>query len=87
MKLNIVQKRILTIGLLIITAAFILWLSLGGEIFTKTQILVEKHDKVLGRTYNEWKDQFILGIDYTLLFSFIVFLITSVALFIKRNKK
>lgn len=66
MSFNSKQKKILIVGLLLSLAALIIWLGLGAEIFTKTQVLVEKKDDLLGTTYKEWKDQFILGLDYTL---------------------
>ena len=64
--MNKKQKITLIAGLLIIAAAFIVWLSYGGELFTKTQVLIEKKDELFGTTYKEWKDQFIWGLDYTL---------------------
>lgn len=81
------QKRTIHIGLLIITAALSLWISFGGEIFTKTAVLVEKQDELLGTTYKEWTDQFILGLDYTLVFSGIVALISSAIIWQQRTKK
>lgn len=74
MKFNRNQKKTFFIGLLIITAAFFIWLGFGAEIFTKTQVLVEKQDELLGTSYKEWKDQFVLGLDYTLgLSGFVIF--------------
>lgn len=66
MRFNNKQKRVLFIGLLLSLAALIIWFGFGAEIFTKTKVLVEKKDDLLGTTYKEWKDQFILGLDYTL---------------------
>lgn len=86
MKFNTTQKKAFVIGVMIIIAALIVWAGFGGEIFTKTQILVEKQDELFGTTYKEWKDQFILGLDYTLGFSGIVALITALTIFFKRDK-
>jgi len=87
MVLNSTQKKTLVIGVVLIIAAILAWVGFGGEIFTKTQVLVEKKDELFGTTYKEWKDQFVLGLDYTLGFSGIVVLITSLIVFLKRDKK
>lgn len=87
MKFNSAQKKTLVIGVIIIVAAILVWVGFGGEIFTKTQVLVEKKDELFGTTYKEWKDQFVLGLDYTLGFSGIVTLITALTIFFKREKK
>jgi len=78
------QKRTFIIGLLLIAAALLIWLGFGAEIFTKTQVLVEKKDELFGTSYKEWKDQFILGLDYTLGF---IGLITAVTSFIVWKQK
>ncbi|MFA3782009.1 hypothetical protein ABRY23_02965 [Melioribacteraceae bacterium 4301-Me] len=75
MKLNSKQKGALIVALLLTLSALITWIGFGAEIFTKTQVLVEKKDKILGRTYKEWKDQFVLGLDYILGFIFTVWLV------------
>lgn len=64
-KLNSKQKSVLIIWFLIIITVFSVWLSYGGEIFTKTKILVESYDEIFGTT-KTWKNKFILGLDYTL---------------------
>lgn len=87
MKLNKSQKYILISGLLFISAALIIWAGFGGEVFTKTEILVEKNDDLLGTTYKEWQNKFILGLDLTLVFILITSLITIAAFFLKRGKK
>lgn len=85
MKLNRNQKKTFTIGLLLIAAAFLVWLGFGAEIFTKTQVLVEKQDELLGTSYKEWKDQFVLGLDYTL--GLTGFIILSSLIIIWRQRK
>lgn len=86
MKFNSSQKKTFAIGVMLIIAAIIVWAGFGGEIFTKTQVLIEKKDELFGTTYKEWKDQFVLGLDYTLGFSGIVALITTLTIFFKRDK-
>jgi hypothetical protein len=86
MKLNKNQKRTLYIGLLLIAAALLAWIGFGGEIFTKTEVLVEVEDEIFGTT-KEWKDQFVLGLDYTSAFIAVVVVIISTLLFIFKNRK
>ncbi len=63
--LNKNQKTVRNISLLLIVIALIIWLGYGGEILTKTEVLVETNDELFGAV-KEWKDQFVLGLDYTL---------------------
>lgn len=60
--MNKYQKRTIIIGLIIIVAAVIVWLASGGEIFTKTQVLIEKKDALFGTTYKELQDKFVFGL-------------------------
>ena len=85
--MNKKQKITLIIGLVLISSALIVWLAHGGEIFTKTQVLVEKHDELFGYTYEEWVDKIIIGLDYAGSFSAVVALITGILLFIFKDKK
>jgi len=86
MKLNKRQKRTLFIALLLIAAALLVWIGFGGEIFTKTKVLVEIQDEIFGTT-KEWKDQFVLGLDYTLAFSGITVFLALVFTFLQRDKR
>ncbi len=56
------QKKTIIIGLIIIVAAVIIWLFSGGEIFTKTQVLIEKKDELFGTTYKELHNKFVFGL-------------------------
>jgi len=47
MKFNENQKRTLLIGSVIIAAAIVVWSAFGVEIFTKTQVMVEKKDEII----------------------------------------
>ena len=73
-------------ALLLIAAALLVWIGFGGEIFTKTKVLVEIQDEIFGTT-KEWKDQFVLGLDYTLAFSGITVLLALVFTFLQRDKR
>ena len=85
--MNKKQKIVLVIGALLIFSALILWLAHGGEIFTKTQVLIEMQDDLFGTTYNEWEDRIVVGLDYAGGFSGIVAVISAVLFFFFRTKK
>lgn len=85
MKLNKNQKRTIITGLLLIAAALLIWLGFGAEIFTKTQVLIEKKDELFGTSYKEWRDKFILGLDYTIAFSGVIILVSSLILWRQRK--
>jgi hypothetical protein len=86
-KLNKQQKRTISIGLVLIIVALIVWVGYGMEIFTKTQVIVEKTDELFGTTYKEFEDRFILGLDYTAAISFVLALVTGIILFFQRKTK
>ncbi|NOX64670.1 MAG: hypothetical protein GXO85_02455 [Chlorobi bacterium] len=83
--LNKTQKRIRLTALILIAITFIIWLAYGAEIFTKTQVLIEVQDELFGPR-KEWQDQFIWGLDLTLLISAIVVLVTIPLIFLTRTK-
>lgn len=87
MKFNKNQRITLYTGLGLIIIALITWLTYGGEIFTKDQVLVQKTDEIFGTTYNIWEDKFILGLDYTAIFIGLISLFTALAIYFQRNKK
>ena len=65
--MNIKQKRVITIAILLIAVTIVIWLLAGGDFFTKTQILVEKEstelDKMLGLPpQKEYQDSFVFGL-------------------------
>ena len=85
--LNKTQKRILLTELGIIILTLIIWIAFGGEIFTKTKVLVKTTDPVLGNTYTEWRSQFVWGLDLSLIISGVTLVISLIAAFLFRNKK
>jgi hypothetical protein len=87
MKFNKKQKITFYMGLLVIKAALLLWIVFGGEVFTKTQVLIEKRNEFLGTSYKEWKDHFVLGLDYTLGFIGIAALLIGVIIWSQRTRK
>lgn len=85
MKFNEKQKRTFVIGLSLIIIVLLIWVAFGMEIFTKTQVIVEKTDELLGTTYKEFEDKFILGLDYTAVISALIAAITGVVIFFQRK--
>jgi len=84
--LNKNQKTVKTISLLLIVVALATWLGYGGDILTKTEVLVEINDELYG-TIKEWKDQFVLGLDYTLGIIGGITAITLPTLYLFRSKE
>jgi len=87
MYINKNQKNVIQVSIILIAAAILAWQLYGGEIFTKTEILVQQKDELLGTTYREWQDKFILGLDYTLAFIGVLILIAGLVVYKLRTKK
>ncbi len=85
-KLNQKQIVILGVALLLVVVSLIVWQAYGGQMWTKSQVLVEVKDEIFDTTYKEWKDQFVLGLEYTLLFDGVVGVIGLAGAFILRDK-
>lgn len=86
MKINKKQKFTIIIAAVLIIAVFIYWQLSGGVIFTKTQILIEKKDELFGTTYKEWQDKLVWGLDYTLIATAVIILISGILFFIFKKK-
>jgi hypothetical protein len=94
------QKYVLMIGIIPIIAVLLSWIIQGAEIFTKTQILVNKTtdlDRMLGVEHKEYVDKFILGLLpsgigsilellSTSTFSGVIIIITGILIYLFRNK-
>ncbi len=86
--MNKKQKLIIISGSVIIIIAFIIWGLSGGEVFTKTQVLVEKKDELFGTTYKEWQNKFIWGLDLTGAVTASVVIICGILIYVfKRREK
>ena len=81
------QKIVLVVGTILILSALILWIAQGGDLFTKTQVLVEKQDDLFGTTYKEWDNKIVVGLDYVGSFSALVAVISGILIFLLRTKK
>lgn len=86
-KINKKQKRALYSGLIVIVLALLVWFFNGAEIFTKTQVLVERKDELFGTTYKEWQSTFKLGLDYVLGISLISVVASSILIYLFKNKR
>ncbi len=84
--MNPKQKIVIITSLLIILLSFLIWIIYGGEIFTKTKILVETKDELFGWTEKKWVDKFIWGLDLSLIISLITIITGGVLYFLLRTK-
>ena len=84
--MNRKQKYIIYIGLIIIILSLAAWQVFGGDIYTKTQVLVETEDELFGTT-REFVDQFVWGLDLSAVISGVTVLVSGILLFLFRTKK
>lgn len=88
--MNKKQKTILIIGIILILIVLGYWYSQGGEVFTKTQVLVDKTtelDRMLGVENKQYEDKFILGLDYAGAISAAIAVITGILFFLFKNNR
>jgi len=85
--MNKKQKYVLISAVSIIIITFIIWISSGSEIFTKTQVLIEKKDELFGWTEKQWVKKFVWGLDLTLAIDFITIILSTFIFFIFKRKK
>ena len=84
------QKNVLIIGIILIAIVLIYWFTQGAEIFTKSQVLVDKTtdlDRMLGVENKEYVDKFVLGLDYAGGFSAAVAAFSGILIYLLRNKR
>jgi hypothetical protein len=84
--MNKKQKIALISGISIILLSLIIWQIYGGEIFTKTEVLVEVEDELFGTT-KEWREQFVWGLDLSGIISAISLVCSGILVYIFRTKK
>ncbi len=87
MTLNKKQRNVVLFAIILIAIFFIIWIINGADLFTKTKILIEKKDELLGTTVKEWKDKFIWGLDLTLAGSAVVLGISAFFIFLFKEGK
>jgi hypothetical protein len=95
------QKYVLIIGIILIASAFIYWYAQGAEVFTKSQVLIDKTtdlDRMLGVENKEYIDQFVLGlfpsgmssvaeISSAASISGLVVILSGILIYLFRNKR
>jgi hypothetical protein len=86
--MNLKQKRILIYAAVIIIVFLIIWVSYGGHIFTRTQVLIEKKDDLFpDMVQKEWVNKFVWGLDLSLVLSIITIFTGSILFFLFRDKR
>ncbi len=99
--MNKSQKYVFTIGIILIGITLIYWYGQGAEVFTKTQVLVDKTtdlDRMLGVENKQYVDQFVFGLFpsgmssimemvSTASISGVVVLLTGILIYLFRNKR
>lgn len=95
------QKYIAAIGIILIVITLFYWYSQGAEVFTKTQVLVDKTtdlDRMLGVENKQYVDQFVFGlfpsgmtsiaeISSAASISTIVIVLAGILIYLFRNKR
>ena len=100
-KMNKNQKYIAVIGIILIAITLFYWYSQGAEVFTKTQVLIDKTtdlDRMLGVENKEYVDQFVFGllpsgmssimeIISTASIAGVVVILSGILIYLFRNKR
>ena len=99
--MNKKQKYAIVIGIILVALTLFYWYSQGFEIFSKTQVLVDKTtdlDRMLGVENKEYVDKFIFGLlpsgttSLMEMSSFasisgLITLLTGILIYLFRNKR
>lgn len=86
--MNKKQKIILYIVGSIVLSSILVWIAYGKEIFTKTQVLIEKKDDLFpDMVQKQWIDKFVWGLDLSGAISGIAIITGLIFIFIFRTKK
>jgi hypothetical protein len=71
----------------IFLALIVVWQIYGGEVFTKTRVLIERKDELFGWTEKIWEDKFVWGLDLSLALGGVTAIVSGVLIFLFRTKK
>jgi hypothetical protein len=89
--MNKLQKILFSVSATLTALIVFYWLSQGGEMLTKTKVLVDKTselDKMLGVKNEVWVDKFVLGFDYVAILIIGILAITLILNYLfKTNRK
>jgi len=95
------QKYVLVFGIILIAITLFFWYSQGAQVFTKTQVLVDKTtdlDRMLGVEHKQYVDQFVFGlfpsgiasiaeISSAISISGLIIVLTGFLIYLFRNKR
>jgi len=95
------QKYVLVFGIILIAITLFFWYSQGAQVFTKTQLLVDKTtdlDRMLGVENKQYVDQFVFGlfpsgiasiaeISSAASISGVIIVLTGFLIYLFRNKR
>ena len=95
------QKYLMVIGIILVALTLFYWYSQGAEVFTKTQVLVDKTtdlDIMLGVENKQYVDQFVFGLfpsgmasiaemSSVTSFSGVIIVLTGFLIYLFRNKR
>ena len=86
--MNSKQRKTLIVVAVVVSLSIIVWLGFGSDIFTKTQVLIEKRDELFPDMVEKlWVNKFIWGLDLTGAISLLSIIIGGVFYFRFRDKK
>jgi len=99
--MNKKQKIAIITGIILVTLLLIYWYTQGAEIFTKSQVLVDKTtdlDRMLGVENKQYVDKFVFGLvpsgflsiselASVFTFSIVVVFISGILIYLFRNKR
>ena len=99
--MNKKQRNILITGIFLIITLLFIWYQQGLEVFTKTQVLIDKTtdlDRMLGVENKQFIDKFVFGLlpsgfsslqelSSVAAFSAIIIFISGILIYLFKNKK
>ena len=99
--MNKKQRNILITGIILIITLLFIWYQQGLEVFTKTQVLIDKTtdlDRMLGVENKQFIDKFVFGLlpsgfsslqelSSVAAFSAIIIIISGILIYLFKNKK
>ncbi len=84
--MNSKQKISVQVTVSLAFAAFLAWAYFGFNTFTQTKVLIDKKDELFDTTYKVWEEQFVWGLDLSLLIAGLSLLVGGVLYFVFKNR-
>jgi len=86
--MNKKQKTVIYCALTVVIISLLTWIAFGREIFTKTQVLIEKKDELFPDMMQKvWEDRFIWGLDLSAAISGITLISAIILIYFFKTKK